>query len=473
MIRGTKGIVLLGGIVLLAAALFASSLVRASSHAASDAYAATNPMPLSPSGLTHEVKIGIVLGQGQVEGAEWAAAAQGAAVARYRLALGGWKIALLIEDDRGTADGGVEAVEALVERGVSGIVIASSGPHISEAAARASRVEVPTVLPYEAARHGVDEPTGVWSMAPDPEEVSAVMSSALRAFAHPVLLETSEEPAIRFDVPERIRAGDGDLERLARSAARRTEAGASAHGVYLGAEGEDRKRRAAEGRQPQPACADALVLDGEPQEMAALVAELEARDVTVPILLAPSAVSPAFAQVLGAIRGAITPRFRTFGNAADDPTALDSSAHGRAMSAYLQSVRELAGTPGATNLSGDASFADAAPWVDARSHDAIVMLVAGVARAKSSEPQKVRSALRGLHLTAGDGLAGPDIDLSRVHAVSAPVRALYATGQPLGLRPPDPDGRSLSWFPEPPAGSPAELEPTRREGASDANSHRR
>ena len=105
---------------------------------------------LAPEGVPEDVSIGVVvsLTSAPGEGAQWNEAAEGARVAAYRYGLGDVDVSLVPRDDQGTADGADAAVRELAEEGVSGIVMATEGKHVTGALDAASELGVPVLLPY-------------------------------------------------------------------------------------------------------------------------------------------------------------------------------------------------------------------------------------------------------------------------------------------------------------------------------------
>jgi len=419
VIRSRRGLLLgfAGGICLLVVII--ALVLTARAHArTTPAQTQVAPVALSQWDVPSSVRVGVIvtLGQGDIEGSEWVAAADGAVVAGHRLADGGHKVELLVENDHGTAIGGAEAVDALVDRGVSGIVLASSGSHIAPAVLAAAEAGVPVVLPYAALPDAVLETEGAWSLAPTEEEVAGAIDRALASFAHPLLLEAGADLIGHPEIADVLRSRAGDLTMLAAAAA------------------ENEK-------------ADVVVIDARPREAAEIVAELQARRVTAPTILPANAVSPAFAQAFGERGGEVSPALSTVGIAAGDSWALESGSEGRAMSAYLQAVRQLANDENVTNLIGDASFVESASWADARSHDAVLAIVAAAAAAGSGDAERVRAGFDGLRLGVDTGIAGPELDFASTRASVGDVLMLHATGQSLGLRPSARDAPGLSWFP--------------------------
>ena len=480
-------VTLCGAVVaaLVVAVLLVVFWARPGSSGPADPVAVTVPVALTRAQVPPDTRIGVIvtLGQGHSEGAEWATAGNGAVVARERLMRGGSEIELIVEDDRGTAAGSAEATRALIEREVSGIVVVSSGDHTSAGLAVAEQAGVPVVLPYAAVPEAAvpdasvpvgDRQGGVWSLAPTEEALAEQFNSALATADQVLLLDTGPgiPAAVRRD--DTLRVEDGDLDALAALAAERTGADASAHGAYSGSE-ESATRKAENAEKTEdaertegveetdgventedndgastreaagePVRADAIVISGRPHAQARLVAALQERSVSVPILLAPTAVSPGFEVELAARGGVVSERLATVGAGARDASALGSDSQSRAMSAYLQALRQLADDPEALDLTGEQPFGDVAAWADARSHDAVLALALAADRAGSAA--RVADALPGLTLGAPDGIAAGVLDFGTPDADGAEVCVLYATGQSLGLRPPPAEGARISWF---------------------------
>lgn len=446
--RSKRGIgVLIASIaVVVIAAVAVAFVAQANAKPVADPVAVTVPVALSDAKAPAGLKIGIVLtlGQDTVEGAEWATAAQGAEVAKYRLGLGGSKVDLVVEDDHGTSSGADDAIANLVKKKVSGIVVASSGAHVADAVHAAGKVGIPTLLPYSPLPEAA--PQGVWSLAPSDTALASAMNKAIDRFSHTILLNVGGGAPSGLHVSETVQSQGSDLSSLAAEVATRTGADPTANGAYTG--GQDQTPASEEANAPQ---ADAVVVAGAPARMAELVAALQSRQVTVPILLTPGATSPTFAQTLAAKGGTVSSELRTFSANAGDSTALGRDNTARAMSAFLQALAQVAEDSDATNLTVDAPFSRVAPWADTRAHDAVLALVHAAAAAGSTDPSHVRDRLSSEKVGAGNGIAGPPLDFGNAGADDAAVRLLYATGQSLGLRPRAADALALAWFPEPAA----------------------
>jgi hypothetical protein len=119
------------------------------------------------------------------------------------------------------------------------------------------------------------------------------------------------------------------------------------------------------------------------------------------------------------------------------------------MSAFLSAVRLAAGNPETKNLTEDAAFSADAWAADPASHDAVVALVRAAALAGSGDPSKVGATLRTMSFGPGEGLAGPALDFSNSHAMTAEAIPVSASSQDLGLRPPEEHAPRLIWVPAP------------------------
>lgn len=420
--RNRRPLVIAAIAVLLVAAVVAAVLTfRAiGSSTPAEAVPATVPVEITVKHVPDTTKIGVVVTLGDGEGSEWNEAAQGALVAERRLALGGTDITLVTKNDGGTSAGAKTAVESLAKSGVAGIVVASSGKHVSGALTTAAEKHIPVVVPYASAEKDS------WSTAPTAESIGAAMATALGDAKSPLLVNLGGGAPAGLRVAHVLDGDDtADTAGLATTIASRTGA----------TDADDSTDEASDADPKAAPDSDAVVVSGSAQRQGALVAALQAADVTVPVVLTPDATSPAFGAALVDAGGSLSGSFRTVGVAADDARALSSDAEGRAMSAFLGGVRVLADDPDAQNLTGDRPFSAVAGAADARSHDAVVALVRAVGKAGSTEPSDVTDALAALDLDSAAGLAGPALDFTRQQALGASATVLAASAQPLGLRP--------------------------------------
>ena len=383
---------------------------------------------LAPDGAPETVSIGVVvsLTSAPGEGAQWNEAAEGARVAAYRYGLGDVDVSLVPRDDQGTAQGADTAVRELAEEGVSGIVMATEGTHVTGALDTAAELGVPVLLPYADTLSGL--PEGVWTTGADAGQVSTALTAALESagVSRPAVVDAGGAPV---DVDE---AGTLSLR-------------SGGNAAPIAARVSTLSRSAAR--------ADSVVVSGPAALQAQVVQALQERNVALPVFLTGDAVSPAFAQALDESGASLSSPLTTAGLDTDDVAALDPGTAGAAVSAYLAALRVTAEDGDVTDFFDDEKFETVAGAADARSHDAVVALVSAAAAAGSAEPGDVRDALTGLTPDASDGLAGPALDFSSAAAVSSDaVVSLQATTQDPGLRPVDLAGAPrLYWFESPTA----------------------
>ncbi|WIB26150.1 hypothetical protein [Curtobacterium sp. MCSS17_015] len=439
-VQSTRGprqplVIVAVAVLVIAVVLAAVVFVVDRNTPAAEAVPATVPVPLRVAHVPDGTKIGVVVTLGDGEGSEWDEAAQGALVAERRLTLGGVDVELVTRNDGGSAGGGERAVQALVDSGVAGIVVASSGAHVSGALEAAADAGVPVVLPY--ASSGSDS----WSTAPSAASVSAAMEQALRGAESPLLVDLGGGAPSGLDVAHVLTADDvADDTALAATVAERTGAVTGASTATPAAGDEEADEQA-------PVDSDAVVVSGPAARQGAFVAALQSADVTVPVVLTPQATSPAFGTALADADGSLSGTFVSAGVATDDARALTSDEQGRAMSAFLNGVRVLADDAAAQNLTADQPFSAVAWAADSRSHDAVVALVRAVGSARSDDPSAVADALSSLRLGAGDGIAGPALDFRQQQALRSDATVLAASSQTLGLRPTTAEPTaSLVWF---------------------------
>ncbi|QHC55973.1 ABC-type branched-subunit amino acid transport system substrate-binding protein [Rathayibacter tanaceti] len=366
-----------------------------------------------PEGLTFGVVVSLSSAPG--EGAEWKDAANGTVAAAHRFAMGGCKVDLVAADDHGTPEGARAAVEELAGKQVSGLVLATDGAHTGAAADAARAAGIAAVLPYDSDPAAAGD--GAWLTGPDTASADTALVDAAGADARVLLVD----------------AGGGTPAGLSPAAAVTVDPGGTADALIAAA------RPHLEGEQ----AAERIVVSGPAAAQATAVAALQAAGTTAPILLTPDALSPVFAPDLVEAGGTLSGDLTTVGVDSGDAVALRGDERGRAASAFLSAVRMTAEDSERTTLFGDRPFREVAAVADAASHDAVVALVRASAAAGSSAPSAVAAALNGSTAGSVEGLAGPPLDFGAATAIDAPVVALHASPQDLGLRPADPP---LLWF---------------------------
>lgn len=431
------------GVTVLVAAAIALTVTLGGPKAAPrpDPVAATVPVALSAEGLPKNFSIGVVLtlGQSGEPGTEYTPAAQGAIVAAQRFAQGGAAVALPTENDRGTEDGARAAVRALAERGASAVVLASTGPPARAAAKTAEELGIPAILPYT---EPADPSLATWSMGPSGVSVEAALRTVLNG-KNNVLLVNDGGPmpaSVKESQTLNLEGFDALLD-LAQEAAIRT-------GDQLRPPAGDASAGAEYTRVAQPAEA-VVVSAATPLRLARLVQALQSRNVSVPVVIADGATSPAFASALDELDGAASGQLVSVAPPGGDAAALQQDGQGRGMSAFLSAVRLASGEPKIKNLTGDAPFSVDAWAADSRSHDAVVAFVRAAELAGSGDPAKVGTALRTMSFGPGEGVAGGTLDFSRSSALTMEATPVHASPQDLGLRPPDQDAPRLVWLPAP------------------------
>lgn len=374
---------------------------------------------LSPKGAP-DLELGVVvsLTSAPGEGSDWSSAAEGAAVAAYRFQQGGVDVTLLPENDKGTDEGAQQAVADLVDAGVAGIVLATSGSHVEAAVQAATDAGVPVVLPYAT---DADLPDTARLTGPDQTQLDQALTAALaaRGVTKSVVVDAGDGvPNGVTPVATSTLKPGGDPAELAR-----------------------RVVKVATSEQP-----DSIVVAGPATAQASVVAALQGRDVDLPMFLTSEALSPRFATALTDAGGSLDLDATTVGTSGGDSTALEAGDAGAAASAFFAALRGAAGDPDVQDYFDGRAFSTVAQDADVRSHDAVVALVSAAAAAGSAKPADVADALQDLTLTASDGLVGPALDFADGPSVSQDqVLSLQATSQDTGLRP-GPTGAGLTWF---------------------------
>lgn len=405
-----------------------------------DPVAATVPVALDAEGLPEDVTIGVVVtfGQSGEPGSEYNRAAQGAVVAAQRFAQGGAAVTLSTENDRGTDDGAHAAVQALTEQGVSGIVVASSGPQAQAAAQAAAELGLPAILPYA---QPAEPAPSLWTTTPSRTSVDVALRTAVNGRSSVLLVTDGGTTPASVPLAQTLDLQDfDDVMGLAQEAA-----------ILTGDQQRAPDASAGSGSTGAAGAVDAVVVSAAtPQRLARLVQALQSRDVSVPLILPDGATAPDFASALSDLDGTASGQLVGIAPSAGDSAALQQDAQGRGMSAFLSAVRLAAGDSDIKNLTGDAPFSADAWAADAASHDAVVALVRAAALAGSGDPSQVGEALRSVSLGPGEGLAGPPLDFSRPEALTAKAMPVFASPQDLGLRPADENAPRLVWVPAPP-----------------------
>lgn len=378
-------------------------------------------MALEASRVPKDATIGIVVTYGDSEGSEWRDSANGALVAAKRFELGGTSIAIETRDDRGTVDGARAAVEDLKKSNVSGIVLASSGSHVSGALDEAQKSGIPVVLPYYSGP--LAQYSDVYRTSASNKDVASALNKIVQPATNPLLLN----------------AGGQTLEGLTAGQVR--DVGASED---LGAVARSVHSLASSDRDFP---IDSVVINGTAQRQAQLVAALQKAKIGIPIALSPQATSPVFAQSLLAENASLSSELTSVGSQSFDDAALSSGASGQAMNSYLSVLQQMAADEDSLSLAGDRPFGEVAPVADSRAHDAVVAMVRAIEDARSTQPQKVAKNLHGLSLGIDDGLTQGTLEFSSEEAFAGQPKELRLANQDLGLRSMNAtDGSAKQWF---------------------------
>ena len=382
----------------------------------------TSYRPVNPAAVGLPVRtdqplhVGLVVSPNAAagEGREYASLAAGARVAEVRFARGGAKVTLDVEDDLGTAAGSEAAVRALVAKGVVGIVYASDGPHLAPGLRVAREAGVAVLLPYAGSLpDGTGD--GAWLTGPSTTQVLDTLRNRLETerLGTPTVLAIGRPPD---ELASRL--GDPAVTVL------RSPAGVTQTSV----------RRDAR----------AILVWASAADSALLVQRLQARQVTLPILLSQSALSADFAAGLAAAKDGAATAAGRYVTAGIPTTTETSDAAG-----FAAALRLTAADPSITAVTGNVPFATrGADTADGRSHDAVVALVAAADRAATHDAAGTLAALRDLRLDRGDGLVGPPLSFSGVEAVAqSDVVALQSSATPerdqlLWFALPSPEGSS-------------------------------
>ncbi len=396
----------------------------------------TDPAPAQPvavavPGAPAELKIGVLvtLASRPGEGSEWKFAAEGAQVAAQRLTMGGVKVTLETADDKGSEAGAKRAVRQLADQGVVGIVAASQGPHLRGAVKAAKAAELPLLLPYEPDPKLLGDLA--WATGPQEPAIGAALQQSLTAanLKRTLLIDVGGGTPDGVDPDGKITfEPDDDVKNLIKVVTDRTK---------------EKKK------------IDSVLISGPAVQQSVVVKALQGADLTLPIFLTPEATSPAFTAALVEADGSLSTSLASVGANGDDAAALGADEAGKAVSAFLAATRMLAGDPERKTLLGDQPFAKVVDNADTRSHDAVIALTYAITAVTTRQSQDgsadPATAIAGLQLDHGNGLAGPALDFSYPGALAADrVIGLRSSDQDLGLRPDtdDPTPR-LIWFAAP------------------------
>jgi ABC-type branched-subunit amino acid transport system substrate-binding protein len=344
---------------------------------------AAPPISLA-AGEARGTKIGLVVSSAG-PGADVRDLAGGAYVAAYRLngaTSAHDRVELLVTDDNGTPEGATAAVKDLADKGVVGVVYASTGDHILAGVATAAGLGLPVVLPYADDARIADQGATSILAAPTVEQVAGELAAHVRktGFGKVALLRQA--------------GAYGDAGKAALAAA----------GIVpvldkVFAAGDPMADTA---KATQAAVPDAIIVWAEAAPALALADALSTAGAKAPLLLGNRAAVPAFGHSLAA---ALAPSVAD-GVLSAGPWAGPDTPTAAADAFFL--ARDRAVSEG--GVTADLSLADF------RSHDALL----AIATAASSGGNRgdVLDSLRGLAPGKVAGTAGVPLDFRNAHAVT-------------------------------------------------------
>jgi hypothetical protein len=384
------------------------------------------PPPREPAdvGLTikgvDDVTIGVLVSTTSAagEGSDYIGPSAGAELAGYRLRLGGTKVKVTVADDRGDSDEAETGVQTLIDQGVSGIVVATTGSHVLPALETASEAGVPVIAPY--LRTQDDLPAGVYVTGPSEDAITASVEQAMQAdeVSSPLVITADPAPAPAVGTAAPVQFTGAALDDIVDDATKAVE----------------------------DKTVDSVVVSAPAASQGAVVAALQGAVPDVPLYLTPEALTPEFSASLDSSSGTTSGRFVSVGAPASDSSTLGSTAAADSAAAYFAALRLAAGDESFTSSLDGSPFSTIAADADLPSHDAVIALVRAAAKARSATAADVAAALPTLKLGTKQSLAGPGLDFSSPYALPADsVAPLYATTQDPGVRPVG-DSPVLTWF---------------------------
>ncbi|HMJ75648.1 MAG TPA: ABC transporter substrate-binding protein [Iamia sp.] len=375
-----------------------------------------------PEGLT----IGVITSSTGT-GASVRPLATGARLAEYRLDgldATSEAVDLVVADDRGDADSAVSAVEEMVGSGVAGIVYASTGDHVGPALAEAERAGVPVLLPYAEDATVVEGAGAAWVTGVTGQAAARAVMAHLEAadLDDVTILLTGDDERAGLDLLE------GTVVRL-RPGADGTYDDAITEADLDGSE--------------------AAVVWTSATPGADVVAALQRADLGLPIITAPTALEPAFADGLAALQeesglAAIDASVLSVGPAVTD---FDPDSN---VDAFIQALRVGLDDEALTGLdetAGTFAESESVGSLDTGAHDAVLYLAAAATAAGSTDPAEVASALAELDAGAVAGRVGPEIDPDRPEGLpDEAVTMLRSDAYTGGPRADLSDRPTISWF---------------------------
>ena len=313
---------------------------------------------------------------------------------------------------RGAGPGAAAAVEQLAGKGVSGIVLATSGSHVGGAVEAAASAGVPVLLPYETDPGRGGGGGGAAGRRGPPGAGHATAGAPARTQAEgpaPFVIDAGGRLPSTVSPAKSCAFADGSDTRPMTDA---LSAAAAEQSV------------------------DSVVVAGDAHAQATVVQAIEGTGSALPIILTSQALSSVFPASLIKAGGSLSGNMRTVGVADSDPMALAIGDRAEGLSAFLGAIRFMVDDSERTDLFGAEAFgASSARSADPAAHDAVVALVRAAGAAGSGQPDRVAGALASLSLASGDGIAGAGLTFSGQTALDpSSVVALTATSQDPGLR---------------------------------------
>lgn len=389
---------------ILVIGLVIAAVIKQNAIEQDNAVAVTVPVTLTASSQAQNASIGLIvtIGNENAEGSEWNAAASGAKVAIERFNRAGANISLITEDDRGTAEGAVQAIESLAHQGVSGIIVASHGQHIEPALQKAQELGIAVILPYAESIYDA------WSLHPSKESLQKLIVAHNASSQKVIRLDQRGYTGLEVPAEESIEVDSStDFNKLTEQINHK-----------IGDLGDSAT----------------IFVNTDSYTQARVTRALQESGTRAQVLLGNEATSPAFSEVFMTDNSSSVVNALSVGYKTDDSVALQADGQGRAMSAYLQMVKILAESSETTNALGDQKFSDVAIAADSRSHDAAVALIRAVENADSTDAKAVKKAVANLELAASDGITGPSLSFTQPHAVTAELLILSPAVGDINLR---------------------------------------
>lgn len=402
----------IGLLVFIALVILAVFLTRDSGQE----YDSAEPTPVQLQiDLPNDFKVGVIYSLTENPNVEtsWLLAAEGAQVAAYRVDPSGEDIELYTQNDQGTEGGAQRAVDSLSAAGVSGIIVATAGPHTQAIADAASAQGIPSIFLYEGDVSG----EGVWSFAPDVERNRNELAATLT--------EHSYTDTIVFD-------SEGNLEGISSGLYYRFDASTD-----LAVMAQEVAGLLEEGTK-----ADSIVISGNSAAQLELIQELQTRAITLPVVLTSQAAVPEFSEGLSDF-GINDGNFEAVGSQSVDMLALSSDSDGERAAAFFTAIR-LMNDSSRMDLLNEQPFGNVVTFADGLSHDALVSLALAAASAGSADANEVLEVLIGETWSEEDGLVTGALDFTQATPNTDSLGMVRMTMQNPGLR--DGSEASTYWF---------------------------